>query len=143
MITKKHFNKIAEIISGPPVGNIKAYEVMSPWQSIGPKYIGNPFINQTNFYQYAEVETPDTDEIIQGFQNYISIDVAEGVTALQVEIDQDSIIPVTEMEVFATQFEDISSQFSNSSLYDNKIDSDSLVQFQEVTSMSFISNSYF
>jgi len=135
--------KIAEIISGPQISQVRSFEILQPWQTVGSKYLGSPFLNEDTFYQYAEVETPDTDEFIQSFESYVNIDAAESYASLQVEIDQDSASPVLEMDVVSSQLEDMSTQFANNSLHENKIDSISLVQVQEIISMNFGSDLLF
>ena len=144
--------KIAEIIAGPQASQFKSYEAMQPWQLVGSQFIGNAFLNETTFYQFAEVETPDTDENISTFGNYINLQIAENIVSLQKEIDQDSAAPVVEankmeveqfevakdeiLEFTSFQAQQFNSGNANTSL-ETKFDATSLVQIGEMNSMGF------
>lgn len=67
---------IRDILEGYVIPPVRSFEVLTPWQTVG-KYLGSPFLNEFNFYQFAEVETPDTNEFLNQVLDFQFIGVKE------------------------------------------------------------------
>lgn len=123
---------IAEIISGPVFDQIRPFEILTPWQSIGQQYVGNPFLTEDTFYSYAEVETPNTDELLEGMTDFVDLDLFTGYQLQQQQNNQDKIASAT-----VAVFDDVSFDVLDTGVLENKIDAASLVQVKEVASFGF------
>lgn len=110
---------IESILGGYIPDRISTAEILTPWQSNNGKFIGESFLNEFDFYQYAEVETPDTEEFLSGV---VQGPVAEDMLNIQNEIDQDKQVALLE---FSDQ-EILSFETSMIGIDNDKVDVESI-----------------
>jgi hypothetical protein len=133
---------IAEIIRGPIADTIRPYEVTRPWQTVGPQYVGNPFLTEDTFYMYAEVETPDTSEDFFDVSDFIGLDEAESYVELVNQNNQDSNSLTSVGLAIDLQLKEVANGLDNNLVSVEKIDAVSATQIATVMSLGNMA-SYF
>lgn len=133
---------IAEIIRGPIADVIRPYEVTRPWQTVGPQYVGNPFLTEDTFYMYAEVETPDTTEDIVNLSDFIGIEDAESYVELVNQNNQDSNALSSVDLAIDLQLKEVATGLESNLVSVEKIDAVSATQIATVMSFGNMA-SYF